>query len=63
VGGANIQIVHYFDHDYLEKEKSTGIFLLITQYPECSDDKLRPQILLVGTTANAGLNTHLSYYL
>jgi hypothetical protein len=23
VGGANIQIVHYFDHGYLEEEKST----------------------------------------
>jgi hypothetical protein len=22
VGGANIQIVHYFDHGYLEEEKS-----------------------------------------
>jgi hypothetical protein len=22
VGGANIQIVHYFDHDYLEEDKS-----------------------------------------
>jgi len=22
VGGANIQIVHYFDHGYLEREKS-----------------------------------------
>jgi hypothetical protein len=22
VGGANIQIVHYFDHSYLEEEKS-----------------------------------------
>jgi hypothetical protein len=30
-------------------------FYLITQYPEWSDDKLRPQMLWVGTTANASL--------
>ena len=29
------------------------IILLITQYPELFDDKLRPQILSVGTTADA----------
>jgi hypothetical protein len=31
---------------------STGIF----------DDKLRPQILSVGTTANAALTSHITYY-
>ena len=117
-GRANIQIVHYFDHGYLEEEKSmidsftitfgakylTGMVTSVLPYKTFSlikntifhqskinknhfensnflgmwplghvghvtysfinmlfistgifDDKLRPQILSVGTTANAGL--------
>jgi uncharacterized membrane protein YkvI len=38
------------------------IILLITQYPESSDDKLRSQILSVGTTANAGLRLITDVY-
>jgi hypothetical protein len=30
VGGANIQIVHYFDHGYLEEEKSMIHSLTVT---------------------------------
>jgi hypothetical protein len=30
VGGANIQIVHYFDHGYLEEEKSMIHNLTVT---------------------------------
>jgi hypothetical protein len=25
VGGANIQVIHYFDHAYLEEEKSQAL--------------------------------------
>jgi len=30
VGGANIQIIHYFDHTYLEEEKSMRHSFTIT---------------------------------
>jgi len=30
VGGANIQIVHYFDHGYLEEEKSMIHSFIVT---------------------------------
>jgi cytochrome bd-type quinol oxidase subunit 2 len=50
-------------HKYVIQRGFLFIILLITQYPEWSDDKLRPQILSVGTTANADLTYLCMLYL
>jgi ABC-type uncharacterized transport system ATPase subunit len=61
VGGANIQIAHYFDHGYLEEEKSmihsftvtfrakylTAMITNVTPYETCSLIKNKFQIFLI----------------